>query len=1643
MSSPGEDTPMAHPDSPSGAQAAEASGDERSPPPSDDDDDAVDLRPGMNHDSSEEEQTDSDEEREVRKGFIVDEDDSRRRRRKKKRSKRRAEGEEGESRKRRKDSDDESVNLDEDDLDLLNENLGITRSKPKQGKLKRLRRAHRDSDDGGSGSDPDGASSSRRRTRRDGSVDDLRDIFNDDDDDGRGAGRSSSRRDGGGRGGAGAEGLFDADEMAGFIEDDEDDSDGSRGGGGGGSDSDESGGARRRRKEKKRRERKEARKKRGMGMGMGRVEGITAEAWGEVAEVFGNGQDYAWAMEDEEEEGGEDKVKELKDIFEPSEIASRMLTEEDEKIRTTDVPERMQLANVGLPSFTLTFEGDLSPLIAPSDLHAAAVWMASKLPKEHTVNFFLRDEHGNLPPLHDAFLTAVETVVKLINVDFCEPPHIWHNKADHLFFAPSGTDPAPLLSEDHVWRIAALSVKYRAFKARKDDLDALWKSLGVVDPEVEDVLEQLSSQEEVQDAMQWVATRWSDRVRDAKKAKKEGGDGGEEGEGEEKEQEPGVAVVAGGIKRPKRATSENAYAQAKKSVVSKLAAISAIPPTSLALDVASQNKSHFPDDPDKEPLALANEYVDESAGYRTPEAVLAAAKLILTTELGLEPLLKKEVRRFFRDFATVTVEATKAGETKIDQLNPYYAFKYLKSKPLNEFSKYPPQWLQILAAESEGLITVTISLPDTASDSLFNSLRAMYLTDYASALAEEWNRLRAEVLKSALEGALSKEGVEHAKTLLREEAEEFVAYSIRRRLASRIESAPWCREDGTMEPGQTPSVLAISNGNGDPKRDSVVAVFLDADGHFREHLVLDKISAEMDDAQRESLTELLRRRRPQVVVVGGYRPSAVELMGEFRRFAGLVSETIVNDGDADADDEEQDPSLSFEERIARKRNRAAFESTYVFDEVARIYQNSPRAAMEFSELSTIGKYCVGLARYIQSPLNEYAALGADLSALSYDPNQKLLSKEKVIAALERSLIETTSKVGVDINKAVRIPYYAHLLPYVSGLGPRKADGVIKKINAKGGTLATRSGLVLHQIMTKNVWVNASAFLRIRQDDLNADLLRDTDNDEDPDVLDDTRIHPEDYDVARKMAADAMEYDEEDLEGAAPSKAVVDLFDDDVRKLNDLALDEFAEELSKVLGQPKRLTLYKIREELQRPFGERRGQFAPPNDYERFTMFTGETRQTLDSGLIIPVRVMRVNSDETVIVRLDCGIEGTIASEYRTNGQTYAKLRAGQTLQAAVMDVRYNEMRVELTTQETIVGQGDAARRHVQRDQWFDAVKEDVALKTAGQASQKKTGRVKRIIAHPNFQDVSSGKAEELLSNMQRGDCIIRPSSREDHIAVTWKVDEGIYQHIAVHELDKPDEYSLGTDLRIGHKHRYSDLDELIDAHIKQMARKVNEMTSNEKFKGKKEQLDTFLQNWTLANPGKSIYAFGWDDDRRKPGTILLGFRTNEKTAIQYWRVTVVPEGYTLKDSVHGDVQQLTNAFKTAYAYSMTGAARQAPNPNLATGRTPYLQSGRTPNPALAAGGGRTPNPYYGQQQQQQQQGYGGGYGGGRTPGYQGGEGRTPGYQGGPQGGYGGGYGQQHLPAGVAAAQQATAQGGIPGLGGRTPNIYAGQQYGQR
>ena len=147
-------------------------------------------------------------------------------------------------------------------------------------------------------------------------------------------------------------------------------------------------------------------------------------------------------------------------------------------------------------------------------------------------------------------------------------------------------------------------------------------------------------------------------------------------------------------------------------------------------------------------------------------------------------------------------------------------------------------------------------------------------------------------------------------------------------------------------------------------------VFLDEAGRLREHTRLDNLG---DLDNKDEFEDLLRRRRPDVIVIGGFSIATAKL-------SQRVKEIVRPPPPPSAETGWAEPKLE------------DYNSTpiiYVHDEVARLYQHSPRADEEFSSFAPVAKYCIGLARYTQSPLNEYASLGPDIIAVNFEePNQQ-------------------------------------------------------------------------------------------------------------------------------------------------------------------------------------------------------------------------------------------------------------------------------------------------------------------------------------------------------------------------------------------------------------------------------------------------------------------------------------------------------------------------------------------------------------------------------------------------------------------------------------------------------------------------------
>lgn len=335
--------------------------------------------------------------------------------------------------------------------------------------------------------------------------------------------------------------------------------------------------------------------------------------------------------------------------------------------------------------------------------------------------------------------------------------------------------------------------------------------------------------------------------------------------------------------------------------------------------------------------------------------------------------------------------------------------------------------------------------------------------------------------------------------------------------------------------------------------------------------------------------------------------------------------------------------------------------------------------------------------------------------------------------------------------------------------------------SKGGSVTNRLELLSAKLLSPAIFDNAAAFLEIKSDPEDLELSGE-DVAAQLDPLDNTRIHPADYEFARKMAENALELDEEDVTDDHPSKSVVRLMNDEsnAEKLSELNLDDFAENLREIRNVEKRHALEVIKDEILAPGKDRRADFHVPNAWEILTMLTGETPDTLRQGVLVTGRVQAVRDTEAFI-QLPSGIEAVVEVGFVSDLGALRcgdVLSRGATVQAVIVEVGHADLRVKLSLRQSELQHETVQSIKPVLEEPYD---HDLVETHAAQAKNKKRrdgGAVKRQIDHPNFFNMNGGQAEQHLATQQRGDVVIRPSSKgPNHLAVTWKVDDGVYQHL--------------------------------------------------------------------------------------------------------------------------------------------------------------------------------------------------------------------------------------------------------------------------
>jgi transcription elongation factor SPT6 len=1219
--------------------------------------------------------------------------------------------------------------------------------------------------------------------------------------------------------------------------------------------------------------------------------GLDKDALDDMEAIFGSGEDYAWALEMEEDEElheREEQTIELKDVFEPSQLKEKLLTDEDNQIRIVDEPERFQLDRKPFKEQQTSAEYFKEEARWITNL----MWPKKQLPAD----------------LQGPFNKAIGKVLEFFIIDGVEVPYVFQHRRDYLIHAkkirnhdsrdhPDGpevtVDAEKLLTQDDLWRILELDIKFRSLIEKRNALEKSYDNLKEAGVDKDDVLEDMIREaqtlEELQDLQDYLNFQYSAQLKDI------------------------AAMGHGASREMKRPGAKTAlFERIRRSQAYKFVQALGISPDRLAQNALRQGKKVSPDDDAKLPIDLADHLADDD--FPTADQVINAARQMYAEELFVSPRMRKHFRIQFYAMGSVSCRRTEKGLRKIDESHPYYEIKYLVNHTIRDLALRPEIFLKMMKAEDDGLVEVQLTLEGERE--FRRQLYSEFASDNFSDLADAWNSERQKVLDMAFP-KLEKVITKGVKDSLRTACQEELLKTCREEYFKRLDQAP-LKPKG-MVLGTTPRVLTLSNGMGDPNRDPVCWTWVEEDGRVLEHGKF--VNLARDESQREAFAELVRRRNPDVVGISGFSADTHRLIKDVE---GIISEKGLMGPEYD------DPDTN-------EYRSDLLEVVIVNDEVARLYKDSPRAVAEHPTLNPLTRYCIALARYMQNPMKEYAALGKDVTSLLIHPYQQYLPQDKLYKHLETAMVDIVNLCGVDINEAMGDPYTANLLPYVAGLGPRKAQLLIKGVNANGGVVTSRDELVgdpeRHKIpvLGPRVWNNCAGFLYIEHDSTNPDS----------DPLDNTRIHPEDYDLARKVAADALGLDEEDVKAETdengPGAIVRKLFkEDEQEKVNELILEEYAEQLEREYQQRKRATLEAIRAELMGPFEELRKNFAVLSSDQVFTMFTGETRDSLCEGMIVPANV-RVAKDDFAILKLDCGIEGRVESHEVSYRQSIKDmLQVGQTVQAKIIDINRKDFVCKLSMREEELRR--PYRRHYDfgRGQWD--YKQEEEDREELREKDKVTGRTQRVIKHPLFKPFNSTQAEEYLGGLPPGEVVIRPSSKgNDHLAVTWKVADGVYQHVDVLELQKDNEFSVGKVLRVGSKYTYTDLDELIVEHVKAMAKKVEELMQHEKFqKGSRADLgksfrtptakfggldrsltvpaEKWLTTYIDANPNRSTYAFCLDT--KHPGYFYLCFKASRTSKVNAWTVRVIPHAYELLKSQYPDMRALCNGFKLRYQSEM-------------------------------------------------------------------------------------------------------------------------------
>ncbi len=259
---------------------------------------------------------------------------------------------------------------------------------------------------------------------------------------------------------------------------------------------------------------------------------------------------------------------------------------------------------------------------------------------------------------------------------------------------------------------------------------------------------------------------------------------------------------------------------------------------------------------------------------------------------------------------------------------------------------------------------------------------------------------------------------------------------------------------------------------------------------------------------------------------------------------------------------------------------------------ASVYSASKLAAKEFPDYDVSLRSAVSIARRLQDPLAELVKI--DPKAIGVGQYQHDMPPKELDASLDAVIEDAVNSVGVDLNTAS-----APLLSRVSGINTTIAGNIVD-YRDENGEFTGRSQLKKVPKLGDKAFEQCAGFLRIA---------------ESKNPLDNTGVHPESYDAAKKLL-ELFSFTTADI-GTEEIKAIS-------AQVALLGEDKVAEKLG--IGVP---TLKDIVKELIAPGRDPRDELPPPmlrtdvmdiKDLKPGMEMKGTVRNVTDFGAFVDIGV---------------------------------------------------------------------------------------------------------------------------------------------------------------------------------------------------------------------------------------------------------------------------------------------------------------------------------------------------------------------------------------------------------------------------------------